>query len=49
MGHGEVEHELVERLGGHAGPHLVHQQVERLGHELSGLLPCRRRRRVHAA
>ena len=38
MRHGEVEHECVERLGGHARLDLVDQQVEGLGHELAGLL-----------
>ena len=38
MRHGEVEHEVVERLGGHARLDLVDEQVEGLGHELAGLL-----------
>ena len=38
MVHGELEHEGVERLGGHAWPDLVDEQVQRLGHELAGLL-----------
>ena len=38
MRHGKVEHECVERLGGHAWLDLVDEQVEGLGHELAGLL-----------
>ena len=35
--HGELEHEPVERLGGHAGPHLIDEEIEHLGHEPAGL------------
>ena len=31
--HGEIEHEGVERLGGHAGLHLIDEEIEDLGHE----------------
>ena len=33
MIHGELEHELVERLGGDAGLDLIDQEIEHLGHE----------------
>jgi len=35
--HGELEHELVECLGGHAGLHLLDQKIENLGHQRAGL------------
>ena len=34
---GELEHEIVEALGGDAGLHVGHQHVERRGGELAGL------------
>ena len=33
----EIEHELVECLGGHAGLDLVDQEIEHLGHQPPGL------------
>ena len=35
--HGEIEHEGIERLGGHAGLHLIDEEIEDLGHEPAGL------------
>ena len=33
MRHGEGVHELIERLGGGAGPYFIDQEVEDFGHE----------------
>ncbi len=33
----EIEHKGVERLGGHAGLHLIDEQVEHMRHELASL------------
>jgi hypothetical protein len=37
MRHGEVEHDGVELVGGHAGPHVLGEKIEGLGHESTGL------------
>ncbi len=37
MVHGEFEHETVERLGGHPGPHFADEEIESLGREMAGL------------
>ncbi|MFO1125975.1 MAG: hypothetical protein U1E25_12360 [Methylocystis sp.] len=36
MRHGEVENEIVQRLGGHAGFDMFDEHVERLGGQLAG-------------